>query len=295
MKTNKNYWILAATVLTTSLFTACNEKKQAETAEVNVPAEELTASTADEIFTTEPLTINKKGPKGTNISYQLRIDFPSQGPEQLLSSARKAIKRVMLGAEADDRTTKEGLDAIAQRFIETSSREIQELQSAATEESSLAYTYEGTILMTENTATYITYHLNDYLYSGGAHGASRDFSFTISKTGAQQMDWNDIIRSECRKDLEAKVKKAIIEEYYRGEEPEWGEVFKFALPEQAPALTDSGLIFNYASYEIDCYAAGKPHCTLPYDEVREMMTPEAQALIRPLTQDKNTPTNKRQQ
>ena len=86
MKTNKNYWILAATVLTTSLFTACNEKKQAETAEVNVPAEELTASTADEIFTTEPLTINKKGPKGTNISYQLRIDFPSQGPEQLLSS-----------------------------------------------------------------------------------------------------------------------------------------------------------------------------------------------------------------
>ena len=167
MKTNKNYWILAATVLTTSLFTACNEKKQAETAEVNVPAEELTASTADEIFTTEPLTINKKGPKGTNISYQLRIDFPSQGPEQLLSSARKAIKRVMLGAEADDRTTKEGLDAIAQRFIETSSREIQELQSAATEESSLAYTYEGTILMTENTATYITYHLNDYLYSGG--------------------------------------------------------------------------------------------------------------------------------
>lgn len=141
----------------------------------------------------------------------------------------------------------------------------------------------------------ITYHLNDYLYSGGAHGASRDFSFTISKTGAQQMDWNDIIRSECRKDLEAKVKKAIIEEYYQGEEPEWGEVFKFALPEQAPALTDSGLIFNYASYEIDCYAAGKPHCTLPYDEVREMMTPEAQALIRPLTQDKNTPTNKRQQ
>ena len=117
MKTSKNYWILAATVLTTSLFTACNEKKQAETAEVNVPAEELTASTADEIFTTEPLTINKKGPKGTNISYQLRIDFPSQGPEQLLSSARKAIKRVMLGAEADDRTTKEGLDAIAQRFI----------------------------------------------------------------------------------------------------------------------------------------------------------------------------------
>lgn len=63
---------------------------------------------------------------------------------------------------------------------------------------------------------------------------------------------------------------------------EWEEPkreFKFELPEGA--LTDSGIIFSFQPYEIDCWAAGAYHFIVPYVKLMPYLTPEAKKLINP--------------
>lgn len=60
------------------------------------------------------------------------------------------------------------------------------------------------------------------------------------------------------------------------EEPE--REFKFDLPEGA--LTDSGIIFSFQPYEIDCWAAGAYHFVVPYDKLMPYLTPKAKRLIK---------------
>lgn len=61
---------------------------------------------------------------------------------------------------------------------------------------------------------------------------------------------------------------------------EWEEPdreVKFALPDGA--LTDSGVLFSFQPYEIDCWAAGSFHFIVPYERLRPYMTQEAKRLI----------------
>lgn len=61
---------------------------------------------------------------------------------------------------------------------------------------------------------------------------------------------------------------------------EWEEQkreFKFELPEGA--LTDSGVVFSFQPYEIDCWAAGAYHFIVPYKKIMPYMTSKAKRLI----------------
>ncbi|MDY6114103.1 MAG: RsiV family protein, partial [Alloprevotella sp.] len=57
------------------------------------------------------------------------------------------------------------------------------------------------------------------------------------------------------------------------------DFFEFTLPAEAPALKSDGVKFQYQAYEICCYAMGMPDCTIPYDEIRPMLTDYAKQLI----------------
>lgn len=59
------------------------------------------------------------------------------------------------------------------------------------------------------------------------------------------------------------------------EEPE--NEFSFILPEGA--LTDSGVVFSFQPYEIDCWAAGTYHFIIPYKDLIPYLTPKAKKLI----------------
>ncbi len=53
--------------------------------------------------------------------------------------------------------------------------------------------------------------------------------------------------------------------------------FVFVLPEGA--LTDSGVLFSFQPYEIDCWAAGAYHFIVPYKKLMPFLTNKAKALI----------------
>lgn len=59
------------------------------------------------------------------------------------------------------------------------------------------------------------------------------------------------------------------------EEPE--RDIKFELPDGA--LTNSGIVFSFQPYEIDCWAAGAYHFIVPYKKLMPYLTPEAKRLI----------------
>ncbi len=61
---------------------------------------------------------------------------------------------------------------------------------------------------------------------------------------------------------------------------EWEEAdreVKFELPDGA--LTESGVVFSFQPYEIDCWAAGAFHFIVPYERLKPYMTQEAKRLI----------------
>lgn len=61
---------------------------------------------------------------------------------------------------------------------------------------------------------------------------------------------------------------------------EWEEPkreFKFDLPEGA--LTESGIIYSFQPYEIDCWAAGVYHFVVPYSRIMPYFTARAKRLI----------------
>ncbi len=61
---------------------------------------------------------------------------------------------------------------------------------------------------------------------------------------------------------------------------EWEESkreFKFDLPEGA--LTESGILFSFQPYEIDCWAAGAYHFVVPYNKLMPYLTARAKRLI----------------
>lgn len=54
---------------------------------------------------------------------------------------------------------------------------------------------------------------------------------------------------------------------------------KFTLPDGA--LTNTGVVFSFQPYEIDCWAAGSYHFIVPYKKLMTYLTPEAKTLISP--------------
>lgn len=66
---------------------------------------------------------------------------------------------------------------------------------------------------------------------------------------------------------------------YSGDVTEWEETereVKFELPEGA--LTETGIVFSFQPYEIDCWAAGAYHFIVPYNKIMPYLTTKAKTI-----------------
>lgn len=89
--------------------------------------------------------------------------------------------------------------------------------------------------------------------------------------------WNgdSITASEIQGKIEGWQSPNPILDGTKWEEPD--REVKFELPDGA--LIDSGVVFSFQPYEIDCWAAGSFHFIVPYKQLRPYMTQEAKRLI----------------
>ena len=262
----KKIFIAALSVFMMTTVISCDNKSKN-----NDPAE-------SDKLAYETITVEEGG-DSLRMRFRFVVDFPIQGPEALVNEIKKNIFYSMGDSALTDMSEK-NLNTIGKKYLDLYEEEVKEMQDSYDGNYAVSYANEGQVKIIENTDKYVTYNTDSYNYTGGAHGMPYNAYFTIDKSNNKTLTLKDVIAADKMDAFKEMLKGYIVAQYYEGETPAWDDVFKFDLPTQAPAITANGIIFNYAAYEIDCYAAGMPKCKIPYEDIEEMMTEEAKTLIK---------------
>lgn len=262
----KKLFTLMLSAVMTASFISCNNNNKKQVDNTN------------EVLAYKTITV-KKTDDAFPIQFKFIIDFPIQGEEALVNEIKKNIFDNINDSTHSD-LSEEGLYKVANKYISDNTAEFKEMEKEFDNGFKPSYSYEGSIKVIDNTDKYITYKTISDDYAGGAHGMPYSGYFTIDKETNKTLSLYDIFDANKKEDLKDIIKINIVNQYFEGEEPDWsGNVFKFDLPSQTPGITSKGIVFCYGAYEIECYAAGMPHCTIPFDEISDLMTPYAKALI----------------
>lgn len=138
----------------------------------------------------------------------------------------------------------------------------------------------------------VTYKVDDEVYLGGAHGMPYCYYLTLSEKTDALVGLTDIFKEESLGAVFALVgeKLASRPDALTTEDEVWQPVAE--LGEQSPtsplviahavesyggklyprpAVTPCGILFSYAPYEKDCYAAGTVEIMLPYEEIGQYL------------------------
>lgn len=133
----------------------------------------------------------------------------------------------------------------------------------------------------------LSYFFSAYLYTGGAHGGSLGVGQTFVANTGERLTAANIFEPESLPKVVEIVKESLWEQYFK-ENTEPGSslgdmllvnVDTLGLPAYPPVFAADGLEFTYQQYEIACYAAGMPSCTVPYDRLKPLMRPETARLL----------------
>ena len=147
--------------------------------------------------------------------------------------------------------------------------------------------YDFGLLKERETDGYVVFLSQDYVYLGGAHGG-------VTGRGGLTFDKKDghlveqFLDPACLDAIQPLLRKGITA-YFSDDDneisPEELDNYLFLesgvvpFPAWTPYPDEDGLVFTYQQYEIASYAAGMPNFTIPYEDLRPYLTPEAKALL----------------
>ena len=147
--------------------------------------------------------------------------------------------------------------------------------------------YDFGLLKERETDGYVVFLSQDYVYLGGAHGG-------VTGRGGLTFDKKDghlveqFLDPACLDAIQPLLRKGITA-YFSDDDneisPEELDNYLFLesgvvpFPAWTPYPDEDGLVFTYQQYEIASYAAGMPNFTVPYEDLRPYLTPEAKALL----------------
>lgn len=139
-----------------------------------------------------------------------------------------------------------------------------------------------------------TYKVEEETYTGGAHGMNYTFCLTLADATGQPLGLKDVFKEECLPQVFELISEQLAARrtYELEENDAWdnkaetgstadeqdGVMLAAGARETyggkfypRPALTGCGVLFTYAAYEKDCYAAGNVHIVLNYDDVKGLL------------------------
>lgn len=254
-----------------------------------------TTPSADILVTTEISWADSISANNCTAKCEIDVMYPDEGGTELLDSTREWIAQTLSTITPVDtaatatafssETAADGQLLIAdagKRVLDFARGEFESF--SADEGFAFNYEYNAKIDKTFASDSVVTLTSTIYMYNGGAHGATLANGATFRTSDGMRLGY-DIFEPNSLRELTTMVKEAVSRQYF-----ETGDDFKmedaliidsqeFPLPAVAPYFTEKGLTFIYQQYEIACYAAGMPTCTLPYSAVEPLLTPEARALI----------------
>ena len=137
---------------------------------------------------------------------------------------------------------------------------------------SMALTIDGDHAITYLDDHYVCVRADGYEYTGGAHGTPFRQYFVFDRETGARLSLSDVVENPVE-ELQAKVGAAFRElaekTNFAFESPEDLEhTVADGISYESPFyLSETGVVFYYAPYEIASYAEGFPEVTIPYNEL----------------------------
>lgn len=160
------------------------------------------------------------------------------------------------------------------------------IKEFATEDYHCVYTWENRFKIETETEKYLTLSISSYTFEGGAHGSSVIWQQTFRKEDGRELGWNNMFNAENQFKLRDLMKNELMKYFNVTNEEDFrncllnpDDVFLLPLPTTPPVLLKDGIRFIYQQYEIAPYACGMPSFTLPYSEVKPLLTTTASQLL----------------
>ena len=136
----------------------------------------------------------------------------------------------------------------------------------------MALTIDGDDAITYLDDHYVCVRADGYEYTGGAHGTPFRQYFVFDRETGARLSLSDVVENPVE-ELQAKVGAAFRElaekANFAFESPEDLEhTVADGISYESPFyLSETGVVFYYAPYEIASYAEGFPEVTIPYSEL----------------------------
>ena len=270
----KKLLLIAATVVIAGTTVSCKSEQTNKDAAKDAATNQTdsTAAATNQAFATKKLKVAM----GQKSRYELELDYPISGKPEVMDAIRLYLLKQCDTKATDLNDPIEAIKASGQAFIAEGDK--TQAQFANEEYPMPPYTSKMEIDIECNYPTFITYEGESYVYTGGAHGMPMEMIATFDANTGKQLTFDDLILPNSKGQLLKLIQKHVLaQDEYRS--CKLSDFFEFTLPAQAPALKSDGVKFQYQAYEICCYAMGMPDCTIPYDEIRPMLTDYAKQLI----------------
>lgn len=150
-----------------------------------------------------------------------------------------------------------------------------------------AWGYDFNLKKVADTLGYVVFLSENYIYMGGAHGGvTGSGHLTFDRKSGRLID--PMVDPDCVAEIQPLLMNGLQEYYSDAGEEMSGEEVKgrlqidgdvIPLPAWTPYPTADGLAFVYQQYEIASYADGMPSFTIPFEDIKPWLTPQAKALL----------------
>ena len=132
--------------------------------------------------------------------------------------------------------------------------------------------------------SYLTMSFSCDEFIGGCHGLLTQSGVTFRKSDGRRIGWDvfftyrdgfeelmtDSLKAYFGVDTDEELRSQLLKD---------NEYPLVPLPRCGPLFTTKGVLFQYQSYEITCYANGMPYFILPYEQLKPYMTETARRLV----------------
>ena len=307
MKFQNDYKAMLPMVLAVSMLaSSCvwNAKSGNNTVEdtdsVTVGAQ-ISSFTVDSIHWEDSLFVGENKIKGANVC--ISGLYPVGGPSLLVDSTRAWIAELLSygGLSNGDAQFcydayllsdgKALIEAAGLSYLVDVKKDIDDMvhEGFFDEDRACCYEFSYSFKPVFCTDSILTYDFSGYTYMCGAHGSALGFGQTFAVSTGKRLDAEDMFLPENRLQLLDLIRDGLWKQYFMAEN-ESGEYSSLKdallispdtlpLPACPPLCTDKGIVFIYQQYEIACYAAGMPACTLSYEALKPLMYSEVSRLM----------------
>lgn len=299
---NKVYLLLLAFIVATMAVTGCKTASQKSGADSSLTD---SAALASDTMTVDSIVFTEES-RDSTIECYIRVDFP-YGSDSFSLAVKAFIARELAALylpknnlekqEARKYPLYKGSALKGKQMVDhygrgtvkffSDSQESTMQEMGWGEEDRPKLSLALNIRKSDETPKYVTYHITEYVYLGGAHPSFTAYSVNISKITNKPLD--QTVDSTKLKALQPILGKGALSYLKEADESVNAKNYRdqlflpdnglIPLPAHAPYLQGDSLCFVYQQYEIAAYALGLVSFNVAYKDIENYLCKEAKELI----------------